>query len=223
MDPMPAQKPARPGSREKFVAALLAAAGAGLVLASVGRSWAHGTLTAPVRLAVSASGSDLSGVPYALGLAGLAGTLALFAVRRVGRYAVGAVLLAAGVGTVIVVAGKLGHLDSALLTKAAAQAAIATDAQIAGIGNSAWPYLTIAGGILIAMSGAYTLLKGGSWTGLSSRYDRAPATAAAASTTAALNTAASTPALAPATGTPAPEPTARDLWDALNRGADPTL
>ena len=136
---MASEQSARPSSREKVLAALFAAAGAGLVLASAGRSWAHGTLTAPVRLSVSASGSDLTGVPYALGLAGLAGAVALFAVRRIGRYAVGTVLLAAGIGTVAVVASKLGHLDSALLTKAASEAAGAMDAKIAGIGNEAWP------------------------------------------------------------------------------------
>jgi uncharacterized membrane protein (TIGR02234 family) len=210
MDHMASEQPARPSSREKVLAALFAAAGAGLVLASAGRSWAHGTLTAPVRLAVSASGSDLTGVPYALGLAGLAGAVALFAVRRIGRYAVGAVLLAAGIGTVLVVASKLGHVDSELLAKAATEAAGATDARIAGIGNEAWPYLTIAGGVLVAISGAITLLRGGKWTGLSSRYERTAAAAAPAS-----------PPSDPAA--PAAEPTSRDLWDALNRGADPTL
>lgn len=209
---MASEQSARPSSREKVLAALFAAAGAGLVLTSAGRSWAHGTLTAPVRLSVSASGSDLTGAPYALGLAGLAGAVALFAVRRIGRYAVGAVLLAAGIGTVAVVAGKLGHVDSALLAKAATEAAGATDAKIAGIGNEAWPYLTIAGGVLIAISGALTLARGNRWTGLSSRYERtAPTTQTAA------------PSEGPAPGKPEAEPTSRDLWDALNRGADPTL
>jgi uncharacterized membrane protein (TIGR02234 family) len=221
MDPMPAQKPARPGSREKVLAALLAAAGAGLVLASAGRSWAHGTLTAPVRLPVSANGSDLTGVPFALGLAGLAGAVALFAVRRIGRYAVGAVLLAAGVGAVVAVASRLSHLDSALLAKAAAEAA-AADARIVDVGNSAWPYLTIAGGLLIALSGAYTLLRGRSWSGLSSRYERTvSATSAAEATPAAVPSTAATENEAPAT--PDAELTSRDLWDALNRGADPTV
>jgi uncharacterized membrane protein (TIGR02234 family) len=222
MDPMPAQKPARPGSREKVLAALLAAVGAGLVLASAGRSWAHGTLTAPVRLPVSANGSDLTGVPFALGLAALAGAVALFAVRRIGRYAVGAILLAAGVGAVVAVAGRLSHLDSALLAKAAAEAA-AADARIIDVGNSAWPYLTIAGGVLIALSGAYTLLRGGTWSGLSNRYERTvPATSAAVATPAPVSSAA-VGAENTASATPDGELTSRDLWDALNRGADPTV
>ena len=220
MDGMPAQKPARPGSREKVLAALLAAAGAGLILASAGRSWAHGTLTAPVRLPVSANGSDLTGVPFALGLAGLAGAVALFAVRRIGRYAVGAILLAAGVGTVVAVAGRLSHLDSSLLAKAAAEAA-AADARIVEVGNSAWPYLTIAGGVLLALSGAYTLLRGRTWSGLSSRYERtASADAAAAASTTDSSVAAGAENAASA---PDAELTSRDLWDALNRGADPTI
>jgi uncharacterized membrane protein (TIGR02234 family) len=221
MDPMPAQKPARPGSREKVLAALLAAVGAGLVLASAGRSWAHGTLTAPVRLPVSANGSDLTGVPFALGLAGLAGAVALFAVRRIGRYAVGAVLLAAGVGAVVAVAGRLSHLDSTLLAKAAAEAA-AADARIIDVGNSAWPYLTIAGGVLIALSGAYTLVRGRSWSGLSNRYERAAAATAASVAAPAADSSAAVTAES-ATSAPDAELTSRDLWDALNRGADPTV
>jgi uncharacterized membrane protein (TIGR02234 family) len=211
MDRMTPQTPARTSSREKVLAALLAAVGAALVLISVGRSWAHGTMTDPVRLSVSASGSDLTGVPYALGLAGLAGAVALFAVRRVGRYMVGAVLAAAGVGTAAIVAAKLGNLDSALLTKAT-QAAVATDAPIAGVGNSAWPYVTVAGGLLLAVSGGYTLMRGRSWTSLSSRYERtAPAPEAGSSAQAGPRS----PAEA--------EPSSRDLWDALNQGADPTV
>jgi uncharacterized membrane protein (TIGR02234 family) len=221
MDSMPAQKPARPGSREKVLAALLAAAGAGLVLASAGRSWAHGTLTAPVRLPVSANGGDLTGVPFALGLAGLAGAVALFAVGRIGRYAVGVVLLAAGVGTVVAVAGRLSHLDSALLAKAAAEAA-AADARIIDVGNSAWPYLTIAGGVLIALSGAYTVLRGRSWSGLSSRYERSTSAKSVPVTAAALSPAGAIAENA-ASASPDAELTSRDLWDALNRGADPTV
>lgn len=215
------QRP-RPSSREKVLAALFAAAGAGLVLASAGRSWSHGTLTAPVRLAVSASGTDLTSAPYALGLAGLAGAVALFAVRRIGRYAVGAVLLAAGAGTIAVVAGKLGDVDSALLAKAASEAAGATGAQIAAIGNSAWPYVAVFGGFLIAISGGLTLVRGGRWTGLSSRYERTGANTAAPATAESPESAKAA-AGSKAAGSAASEPTARDLWDALNRGADPTL
>ena len=205
-----AAKPSRAGTREKVLAALLAAAGAGLILMSDGRGWADATVTAPVRLSVEASGSSLTSLPYALGLAGLAGAVALFAVRRIGRYLVGLVLLGAGVGTAAAVVANLGHLDGATLSKAAEQTLGASAAQIGSVTNTAWPYVTIAGGVLVALSGLLTLARGRSWTGLSNRYEVAPAASAA--------------------GAPAPEPVARaaaepnsrELWDALNRGADPT-
>ena len=185
--------------------ALLAAAGAGLILASDSRGWAHATVTAPVRLSVEATGSSLTSLPYALGLAGLAGAVALFAVRRIGRYLVGLILFGAGVGTVAAVAANLGHLNGTQLAKSAEQTLGASAAQIGAVSDTAWPYITILGGVLVALSGALTLARGRSWSGLSNRYEVAPAAQPAAS--------------APG---PAAEATSRDLWDALNRGADPT-
>jgi uncharacterized membrane protein (TIGR02234 family) len=191
------------------LAALLAAAGAGLILASDGRGWADATVTAPVRLSVEATGSNLTSLPYALGLAGLAGAVALFAVRRIGRYLVGLVLFGAGAGTVAAVVANLGHLDGADLAKAAEQTLGASAAQVGTVTNTAWPYVTIAGGVLVALSGALTLARGRAWTGLSNRYEVAPGAADKAAAAAPVSV-------------PAAEPTSRDLWDALNRGADPT-
>jgi uncharacterized membrane protein (TIGR02234 family) len=206
-----AEKQKRPGSnpamRGKAVAALLSAVGAGLILMSVGQGWAHGTVGEPIRMTVSATGSQLSGVPDALGLAGLAGAVAIFAVRRIGRYAVGLLLLASGAGVIATVVGRLGHLSSALGATAAAQSISGSTSQVTAVGNSFWPYLTLFGGALIALAGAYTLAFGRNWTGLSSRYEAPGATGAD-----------------PAAGAEdvAAEPSARELWDALGRGADPT-
>jgi len=223
----------RSGTREKVLAALLAAAGAGLILASGGRGWAVATVTAPVRLSVEATGSSLTSLPYALGLAGLAGAVALFAVRRIGRYLVGLVLLGAGAGTVAAVVSNLGHLDGTTLAKAAEQTLGASAAQLGNVSNTAWPYVTIAGGVLVALSGLLTLARGRSWTGLSNRYEVAPGAArttdsadpvvAAASTGAASGSASAAESVPVPASVSAAEPTSRDLWDALNRGADPTV
>jgi uncharacterized membrane protein (TIGR02234 family) len=203
-----AEKKRQPGSgsamRGKGVAALLSALGAALILTSAGRDWAHGTVSEPIRMTIGATGSQLSGVPDALGLAGLAGAVAVFAVRRIGRYVVGVLLLAAGAGVIATVAGKLGHLDSALVTHAAAGSIAGSTAQVTGIGNSLWPYLTIFGGVLVALAGVYTLVFGRGWTGLSGRYEAPGAEGDAVA------------------AQPTAEPTVRELWDALGRGADPT-
>jgi uncharacterized membrane protein (TIGR02234 family) len=206
-EPAAPARPARSRSSAagKPIAALTAAAGAGLVLMSAGRGWAHGTITAPVRLAVEAAGSTVTGVPFALGLAALAGSLALFAVRRIGRYAVGAILLGTGLGTVVAVFSHLGRLDKALSAQAAVQSLGQTAVQVTGIGQTAWPYTTALGGVLIAAAGAYTLVRGHQWSGLSNRYEIADPAAGSGS-----------PAAEPV------EPTNRELWDALGRGADPT-
>lgn len=212
-------RPARAATRAKVAAALLAAAGAGLILASVGRGWADATVTSPVRLSVHATGSSITSLPYALGLAGLAGAVALFAARRIGRYLVGLVLLCAGAGTVAAVATNLGHLDGTHLARAAEQALGASGAQLSGVTNTAWPYVTLLGGVLVAVAGGFTLARGGSWTGLSNRYEVAPAAGSAQSAQSANGPA--TPG-APSSA-PGAEPTSRELWDSINRGADPTV
>ena len=194
-------RPARKAARAKGLAALLAAVGAGIVLLTIGRGWAHGDVTTPITFKVTATGSQLTGVPYALGLAGLAGALALFAVRRIGRYFVGAVLALAGAGSVYAVADRLSSLDDALRTQAGLDG-LGYDAKFIDVDNNLWPYLTILGGVILCLAGIYTLARGRAWAGLGSRYE-APATQAEAK-----------PAAGPVTS--------RDLWDAQGRGNDLT-
>jgi uncharacterized membrane protein (TIGR02234 family) len=198
-------RPARSSAKAKGMAALLAAVGAGVILLTIGRGWAHGDVTSPIVFPVTATGSQLTGVPYALGLAGLAGALALFAVRRIGRYFVGAVLALAGAGTVYAVADRLSRLDEALRTQAATKG-LSADSKITNIDNTVWPYLTILGGVVLCAAGIYTLARGRGWSGLGSRYE-APARAKAAAAVAAK---------------PAAQVTSRDLWDAQGRGTDLT-
>ncbi|MBS2962707.1 Trp biosynthesis-associated membrane protein [Actinocrinis puniceicyclus] len=220
--PAAAAAPRRPAGRQKVGAALLAAAGAGLILASVGRGWAEATVTSPVRLSVHATGNSITSLPYALGLAALAGAVALFAVRRVGRYLVGLVLLGAGLGTAAAVATNLGHLDSTRLARAAEQTLGAEGAQLGGVTNTAWPYVSLFGGLLVALAGGYTLARGHSWTGLSNRYE-APVAAAAAGATGAAGPAAAPGGAAARDDAAHAEPSTRELWDSLNHGTDPTL
>jgi uncharacterized membrane protein (TIGR02234 family) len=213
-------------ARGKVVAALLALAGSGLILLSAGRGWARGDVTSPVRLAIEASGTSLTGVPTALGLAGLASAIALFAVRRIGRYVVGVAMAGAGIGTVAAVLDSIGRLDTKALARAATQTVGASASQIGSVSSTAWPYVTVGGAILLAMAGIYTLVRGREWTGLSNRYEREGAsTDAAANSASPVDVAATATAVAGAqeAGKDAVEHSPRDLWDALNRGADPTL
>jgi uncharacterized membrane protein (TIGR02234 family) len=202
----PKVRPARRAARAKVTAALLAALGSGVILLTIGRGWAHGEVTMPITFKVSASGSQLTGVPYALGLAGLAGSVALLAVRKLGRYLVGALLALAGAGTVYAVADRLGSLDSALRASAGSQG-LGSDAVISGVQNTVWPYLTVLGGVVLCLAGIYPLVRGRGWSGLGGRYE---SPAAAPSSASAARPAAER------------EVTSRDIWDAQGRGNDLT-
>jgi uncharacterized membrane protein (TIGR02234 family) len=197
-------RPARRAARAKVTAALLAALGSGVILLTIGRGWAHGEVTTPITFKVSASGSQLTGAPYALGLAGLAGSVALLAVRNVGRYLVGALLALAGAGSVYAVADRLSSMDAALRASAGAQG-LGSDAVISGVRDTAWPYLTIVGGVLLFLAGLYPLVRGRGWSGLGGRYENPAASASAEARPEA-----------------AREVTARDIWDAQGRGNDLT-
>lgn len=63
-------------------------------------------------------------------------------------------------------------------------------------GSSLWPALCMAGGVIMLAGGVAAVVRGGHWAAMSARYDRAPAKER-----------------------PADD---RSMWDALDRGDDPT-
>lgn len=196
---------ARPDRRVLTVTALAAVAGGLLAWIVAGRSWSHGAAgDSMVRLQVTATGNDLSGGVTALGLAALAGALALFATRGIGRRLVGLLLVAAGIGVVVDAAGARGdaRVHTVLAAKAAAKG---VGGDLAFVGGNAYWLVAAVGGLIIAAAGALALLRGHTWPGMSSRYDNPAAKAAA--TAAARRTESGS---------------AKGLWDALDRGEDPT-
>lgn len=181
---------ARPGLR---TAVLLCLVGAFAVLVTVGRVWTSVEVPAdPLAEGRTATRTGAELVPgvRALGLVGLAGVVALAATRRTGRTVVGVLLLLTGTGVVAAVLAP--DLGAQTLPAEAATGKVAT---------TVWPWLTAAGGLLLAAAGLLTVVRGRSWAALGQRYE-APA---------AVGTAA-----APQ------EPTERSLWEALDRGEDPT-
>ena len=152
---------------------------------------------------LTAKGSDVTGVPAALAIVGLAALVAVFAVRRAGRLLVSALLALSGAGTIA--AALLGVSDSSALDEKAAQAAGDTSATVGALTHTAWPYVAAAGGALILLAGLLALRYGRLWPGMSGRYER--------------------------NGTPRPRRKAEaagdpdrpeELWKALDRGEDPT-
>ncbi|MGY0066721.1 TIGR02234 family membrane protein [Streptomyces sp. QTS137] len=194
---------ARTGRLSLAVALLCGALGAAVVLLATRQQWSEGTATvAGGSFPLTASGSDVTGVPAALAVVGLAALVAVFAVRRAGRSAVAALLALAGAGTAV--AALLGALDSSALDDKAAEVSGDTSATVEALGHTAWPYVAAAGGLLLLVAGVLALRHGRLWPAMSGRYERA---------------AAPRPRRTAAAGDPdRPE----ELWKALDRGEDPT-
>ncbi|MFJ8008749.1 TIGR02234 family membrane protein [Streptomyces fagopyri] len=194
--------PARAGRRSLGIALLCGALGAAVALLATRRNWAQGTATVaggPFPLTVR--GSDVTGVPAALAVVGLAALVAVFAVRRSGRLLVSALLALSGAGTVV--AAVLGAGDDSALDEKAASASGDTAATADALSHTGWPYVAAAGGVLILLAGLLALRYGRLWPAMSGRYER--------------------------DGTPRPRKAGpvdpdrpEDLWKALDRGEDPT-
>ncbi|MFF3151287.1 TIGR02234 family membrane protein [Streptomyces sp. NPDC057927] len=194
--------PARSGRRSLAVALLSGALGAAVALLSTRQSWSEGTATvAGGAFPLTAKGSDVTGVPAALAIVGLAALVAVFAVRSSGRFLVSALLALSGAGTVV--AAVLGASDSSALDEKAAAASGDTAATASALSHTAWPYAAAAGGALILLAGLLALRYGRLWPAMSGRYERD-----------------GTPR--PRMARPVDPDRPEDIWKALDRGEDPT-
>ncbi|TXS50974.1 TIGR02234 family membrane protein [Streptomyces sp. t39] len=191
------------GSRRSLAAALLlGAVGATVVLLAAGRTWAEGTASVGGgTVALDAKGGDVTGVPTALAIVGLAALVAVLAARRGGRLLVSGLLALSGAGATA--AALLGASDTEALDAKAARTTGDAAAAVDALTHTAWPYVTAAGGLLILLAGVLALRYGRLWPTMSGRYER--------------------------DGTPRPRRAAavdpdrpEDLWKALDRGEDPT-
>ncbi|MFF7749943.1 TIGR02234 family membrane protein [Streptomyces sp. NPDC007971] len=197
-----AAAPARSGRRSLAVALMCGALGAAVALLATRQRWAEGTASvAGGTFPLTARGSDVTGIPAALAIVGLAALVAVFAVRRAGRFVVAAVLALSGAG--IVVAALVGASDSSALDEKAAQTTGNTSATVAALSHTGWPYVAAAAGVLILLAGLLALRYGRLWPAMSGRYER---------------------------GADRPRRKARpvdperpeEIWKALDRGEDPT-
>lgn len=200
-----ASAPDSAGSRRSLAAGLLlGAAGATVVLLASGQTWAEGeAAVGGGALPLSADGQEVTGLPAALAVVGLAALVAVFAVRGAGRLVVAGLLALSGLGAAL--SAFSGASDRSALDGQAAQTTGNTSATVEALGHTAWPYVTAAGGLLILLAGLLALRYGGRWPAMSGRYER--------------------------DGTPRPRRAARtapdpdrpeELWKALDRGEDPT-
>ncbi len=201
--PAPAAAPARSGRRSLAAALLSGALGAAVALLATRQTWSEGTATvAGGAFPLTAKGSDVTGVPAALAVVGLAALVAVFAVRRAGRLAVATLLALSGAGTVA--AALSGAFDASALDEKAARAAGDTSATVDALTHTAWPYAAAVGGTLLLLAGLLALRFGRLWPAMSGRYERGGAAR-------------------PRRAVPRVDPDRpEDLWKALDRGEDPT-
>jgi uncharacterized membrane protein (TIGR02234 family) len=208
---------ARPGAgpaarARREVAGVLAVGTAGAALALLAGSQVWLRLAALRRpplpdVSVALSGRAVEPLVPALGVVGLAGLVALLATRGRGRLAVGALLAASGLVLALRAVTRVAGPDPAaawtLLTDTGRASGLPPATAVVATVSPAWPLLAAAGGLALLAAGAAALLRGRRWPAMSARYD-APA---------------GPPASVPqqAAG-PAPDA----VWDALDRGDDPT-
>ncbi|WP_046500888.1 TIGR02234 family membrane protein [Streptomyces odonnellii] len=210
--PLPAaQAGTAPGRGRRALAAalLLGAAGAAVALIASGQIWAEGTAAVGGgSVPLDADGRDVTGVPAALAVVGLAALVAVFAVRSAGRLLVAALLALSGAGAAL--AAFLGASDSAALDELAARTTGDTAATVDALSHTAWPYVTAAGGVLILFAGVLAVLYGSQWPAMSGRYERTGGPGAGG------------PGRGPGRASTADPDRPEDLWKALDRGEDPT-
>ncbi|WP_225447841.1 TIGR02234 family membrane protein [Streptacidiphilus sp. P02-A3a] len=211
----PQAEPDRPKPDRRSLALMLlfAVLGASLALLAAGRTWSRGQVGfQQAVLHVSASGSQTTGLPSALALVGLASAVAVFAVRGFGRRLLGALLALAGAGAVAVC--LTAATSGAALNRRASAAVGLSSATADHVVHTAWPWAGAVGGVLLLLAGVLVITRGRDWPGMSSRYD-APARRRVVGPGAVATA-------GPAGRRPAREQTPADVWQALDRGEDPT-
>lgn len=162
-------------------------AGAVLLWAS-GRPWATvpgGRLT----------GRQLTELPYALGLVGLAGSVAVLAAGRWLRPVVGALLVLAGAGAGVATSRAWRHPRAGAVGTFSTHPLPGT----AHLATTGWPAVSLVAAVLLAVVGVLVLSRGRRWPGMGRRYE------------------------APGAARTRPRDPETAAWEALDRGEDPTV
>lgn len=194
--------------RARLLAVLTILAAGALGIISSTQTWLTVTLDDGAHHELTVAGAAAIPVLAALSLAVLALGAALSIVGVVLRYVFAALT--------IVIAGALGALTAqvafappitavagTVTTATGISGADAVDELVLAVAASAWPFVTLAGWIVLLAAGIFTVITARRWPGSGRKYgsDAAPR-------------AASRPGSRPAD--------AIDSWDDLSRGEDPT-
>ena len=188
-------------ARREYAMAIVAMALASIVIViAYGSTWVTATVPVfkgepmPTRM-VTLTGSMVVGFGAAAGWLGLASTAGIVATRTWGRSVVGIVAVVAGA------AGGIPAVTFILSREPIINQALAGDQAVAVSGN-AWWLAAAVGGLVVMGAGLLSVVRGRAWPVMSARYER------------------------PVDGEPAPDQSTRttavQMWEALDRGEDPT-
>jgi uncharacterized membrane protein (TIGR02234 family) len=188
----PSTEPVAPasGRRELSLAMLLCVVGGAAALWAAGRVWVHYTANvAPLPAhAATATGHRADAFASTGALVVLAGVVVLPATRAWGRRVAGVLLALAGAGlgygAIQVLRSPVTHVGS-------------LNSKPLGAHATAWPWLTVAGGVLAVVAGVLATVRSARWPAMGRRYETAGA----------------------ARQRPATEVS---MWDRLDEGDDPT-
>jgi uncharacterized membrane protein (TIGR02234 family) len=179
--------------RELVIGLSLLVAGGVMGLVAMNLSWGEAYLGDGTTLPVR--GRDVAPLYLAPPLFALAASVAVVATRRAGRLLIGVTLaVMAIVGASLSIVAGIAMADR--IRDWAPDAGYQTAGAAGGSSNMMWYPVACA---VILLAGVFIAVLGPKWPSLGARYDRTPAT-----------------------GPLRRNPTARDAWDALDRGDDPT-
>jgi uncharacterized membrane protein (TIGR02234 family) len=216
--------------RERLAAAACVAAGAGLMLLAVSRTWVHAVADDPLvgRLAVDATGRQAAPVVAAVALVALAGAVAVLTLRTLGRLVAGLLLVLAA-GAAGAAAWGVARTPSDALRSVLSDATGRSGGTLPVARHTVWPWVAVAGAVLVLLGAVVAVARARRWSGLSAKYDAPLPPAGASSTrrqpapegTDVGERGADAPDADTATGT-STNPGPADPWEQLSRGEDPT-
>jgi uncharacterized membrane protein (TIGR02234 family) len=229
----PLRRRGEAGTRREYLVVLAAGAvGAALVLLAAGRPWVHAVVVGtPGQVRISPAARSVAPAVSGLGLFALASVVAVVATRRAGRLLVGSLATLAGLGILAGVAQTAFDPEGAVHDAAVAAAGL-TSPTVDDVAVTGWPVLAAVGALLILFAGVACVLRGRRWPVMSGRYERSPDAGTPTGSAGARQQ--RQPGISPVPteqNRSAPRHSdrppqggtgQRQMWDALDRGEDPT-
>ncbi|MFF2369431.1 Trp biosynthesis-associated membrane protein [Agromyces sp. NPDC058110] len=217
------------GGRLKSLTLLTGLVGAGLALLSWSQTWFDLRIldgsTQGGGDPIAVGGGVASPALAALGLAGLALVAALAIAGPVIRIVLALIQVLLGGAVVLASALALGDpvgsVAPAVTDATGVAGADPTAALVASVSATAWPWVAVAGGVLVVLAGAAALVTGSHWPGSSRRYSTTRLVEADAASRAASGREPEQ-ALPETDARRRASDRAVDAWDELSRGDDPT-